>query len=532
MTSALSLRSCQRFAMAALAGWKRFASDSSAAVASTFALSMVALVAVIGVAWDWTRMTALDSELQNAADQAALAAATQLDGKSDAIDRATDAANDLITNGSLMSNDGDGFELAVDSLIFYNGYNQSTDTFGAVTSSDSAARAVRVFIEPREAVFSLTPVVGLFRSGGIGAQAAASLGSAICNTPPVMICNPLEGNADDDDFNPNNYVGYGLRLIADNDNGAPGNFGFLASGIGNGASELSGALGYDSVPGNCVPGNGVTTKPGLNDVVFNAINTRFDLSINGANTCPTGGSCSSAPISRKDLVKTDASAAQCGITGQGWQQAAIGTRYVPPSARMLDAAERAAVKVMGHPRDLCHAWSEDGDCETDDYGVIGTGEWDRNAFFEVNYGWSSAQWPLNTGLSANATRYQVYQWETARYEAGNLSSSEDIQSDGSKNAYATPVCRAEGNASRRTMTAAVVNCAKQGVAGRTENVQVEYWMEFFLVEPSFSRKVAGNSSDTLTDANDVYVEVIRAVDVGGDGSAGEVVRRDIPYLIR
>ena len=42
------------------------------AVASTVALSLFALIAIGGVAFDYARMASLDTELQNAADQAAL----------------------------------------------------------------------------------------------------------------------------------------------------------------------------------------------------------------------------------------------------------------------------------------------------------------------------------------------------------------------------------------------------------------------------------------------------------------------------
>uniref|UniRef100_UPI003AA95945 pilus assembly protein TadG-related protein n=1 Tax=Tritonibacter scottomollicae TaxID=483013 RepID=UPI003AA95945 len=65
--------------------WNQFRNDESAAVAPTIALSLFALIAVGGIGFDYARMAALDSELQNAADHAALAAATQLDQQSGAI---------------------------------------------------------------------------------------------------------------------------------------------------------------------------------------------------------------------------------------------------------------------------------------------------------------------------------------------------------------------------------------------------------------------------------------------------------------
>ncbi|MGI8931674.1 MAG: pilus assembly protein TadG-related protein, partial [Sphingomicrobium sp.] len=53
--------------------------DRRGAVAPTLALSLFALVGAGGIAFDYARLASLDTELQQAADQAALAAATQLD---------------------------------------------------------------------------------------------------------------------------------------------------------------------------------------------------------------------------------------------------------------------------------------------------------------------------------------------------------------------------------------------------------------------------------------------------------------------
>jgi uncharacterized membrane protein len=76
----------------------RLAKETSAAVAPTVALSLIGLVAAGGLAFDYARMAAMDTELQNAADQAALAAASQLDQKDGACGRAALAASALVSN--------------------------------------------------------------------------------------------------------------------------------------------------------------------------------------------------------------------------------------------------------------------------------------------------------------------------------------------------------------------------------------------------------------------------------------------------
>src|SRR5690242_5049598 len=96
------------------------------AVAPTVALSLVALIAAGGIAFDYAHMAALDTELQNAADQAALAAASQLDGGDQACERAVSAAQNMVANQTKMSNNGLAVTIAdpgvcnADSTITFN----------------------------------------------------------------------------------------------------------------------------------------------------------------------------------------------------------------------------------------------------------------------------------------------------------------------------------------------------------------------------------------------------------------------------
>ena len=187
------------------------------AVAPTVALSLFALIAAGGIAFDYSRLAGMDTELQQAADQAALAAASQLDGQLDARLRATAAANGLITNQTRMANDNVGISVGNLTLIFYTSYNKVADTYGAVATTDAEAKIVRVTVGGREARYALTPIVGAMSSGNITAEAVAGLGSAICKTPPVMMCNPAEPLNNTNtalDFDANSLRGAGVRLIA------------------------------------------------------------------------------------------------------------------------------------------------------------------------------------------------------------------------------------------------------------------------------------------------------------------------------
>ena len=62
------------------------------------------LIAAGGIAFDYARLAAMDTELQDAADQAALAAASQLDGQYNGA-RAQPQRTRLLTNKTLFAND-------------------------------------------------------------------------------------------------------------------------------------------------------------------------------------------------------------------------------------------------------------------------------------------------------------------------------------------------------------------------------------------------------------------------------------------
>jgi hypothetical protein len=86
------------------------------------------------------------------------------------------------------------------------------------------------------------------------------------------------------------------------------------------------------------------------------------------------------------------------------------------------------------------------------------------------------------------------------------------------------------NVDRRRISAAVLNCNAQNVQGGGGAVYpVLKWVEMFLVEPSVNR---GSGGSQRTDPNDIYVEIIGETTLGAGGSAGQVVRRDKPYLVR
>src|SRR4029079_19520978 len=96
-----------------------------------------------------------------------------------------------------------------------------------------------------------------------------------------------------------------------------------------------------------------------------------------------------------------------------------------------------------------------------------------------------------------------------------------------------PYCHTPGLApggnfpDRRRLSIAVVNCTANSVNGSSTNVPVQKWVDVFLVEPSYARSAEGG-----TQPGDIYVEVIAEAGSNGDGSFGQVVERNVPYLVR
>ena len=479
-----------------------FRRNNSGAVAPTVALSLFGLVAVGGIGFDYARLASLDTELQQAADQAALAAASQLDQQTGSTARAVAAAQSLLVNQTRFGNDGGGLTVStgqsytdaggntVARITFYsNKVDAEADTngFAAATSNDTLAKFVKVDVAGRQAIYALTPIVGAMRSSTINASAVAGVGSAICKVPPVMICNPDEASTNTNellDFNP--ARGTGLRLVTGNAT-VPGNFGWLEAGIGNGTPALAGELGYNVPLGPCQPTTGVTTKTGMDTSVLNAFNTRFDVFANGNTTCPNqgGGTCSPAADTRKDLVcdpkndlsgcKNDNWSTAAKVYDPYWDSDGDGTKELAalPTTGALDP------DIMGYPHDICHSSL----LSRQTCGIKGSATWDVNAYFRVNYkldeaGWRSLLGSPYSGTTTIPARYDVYQWELAHGNGTGTAGINFSQADGSNRAFSIPAtgrtAAAAGGSQpdRRVIAAAVLNCQALNVHGKTTNVPV------------------------------------------------------------
>ncbi len=523
---------------------KHFLKNQEGAVATTYALALIPIIALAGLAFDYTRLAGMDTELQNAADQAALAGATQLDRQAGAIERAINAIQGgLVENSTLFANDSADQTVDITDttqIVFYSTRADAEAGTNPILASETGRFAeagfVQVTVDTRAANYALTPIVGAV-SGSINAEAVAGLGSAICRVPPLMVCNPDEPGTPTGatPFDADAYEGQGL-LAKPGGGGkwTPGNYGYLDIGP-NGAVGVRQALGWDGPPGNCVSQSGVDTidvdtQTGNIASGPQAINTRFD--VYGTQGCVSGGTCSPAYNVRKDLVrKTSSTPATdtCDIKDDQWEEPA--NAYHPTDATTPYAGP---IDSMGHPRNVCHAIEDGqpGNCKNDPFG--GGTNWDRAAYFRTHFG-PTFPWASTTGLGANVTRYETY-----LYEIDNEATAMVDQTFGSGTGETTTRNRAVcgqtfgfGGGStaqdRRVMTIAVINCNLHDVRGNSKGVPVQTWMDAFLVQPSYDRGQAGK----WTGKDEIYVEIIGNTDINNSGTVGgPLIRRDQPYLVR
>lgn len=455
-----------------------FARDRSAAIAPMYAIALFGLITIAGVGWDYSRLMTMDSELQNAADQAALAAATQLTGVTGARANARNAAiGYLATAGSdwanetKLSNDGGGRTVGGLTFEFFESWPD--DSPGPVATTDADARYVRVTVAPRVARYALTAIGGVLTSGGIRARAVATLEGSTCNVPPLMVCAP-PGNTG---WPSSGDIGSAVDLRQKpqvNSDLVAGNFDLLQIEYDNVAQrDKNQTLGLNSDVLGCT-GREVVTRPGFRQPENRAINTRFGVYANGAPRCDSANSdfCP-GDITRNDLVRrlqvNDFENETCANTPGG---TLISYTEVPSGT----------TPPQGLPLDTCQA---DGSTRCTNFG---DGDWPADTYLDDIHGTTSASIPDLDG-NGRISRYEVYQWE--REDSSRNISVElgrEVATNGKGTLYCSaprpiegdPVSPSTTQKDRRIVTTAVVDC--EGKGGRFDVVTTRY-IDLFLLGP-------------------------------------------------
>lgn len=485
-------------------------------------LASVMLPAIIGLsllAIDMSRMNNLDNDLQKGTDALALAAAAELNGRSDAWTRAENALSNLVTNNTMFSTGG------FVALTTGNGATTVDPTYSAcrskgqvswcflaslpasdaspITSANYAASAaVTRFIQVKAApeTFSAIFPISISSSGksaessyNVTAISVAGFTSGVCNYTPVFICNPYEI------VNGTNEAGGAtleqavsdpsihrrlieLRTVGNNASYGPGNFGFLQppDGVGNGAQALAQTIAT-SKPQGCYSAQGVSTKTGQNNgPIQDAFNVRFGINA-------SGNAFNSAEYGPATNVRKGGST---GGNGNGNGNGG-GNGNQCPNYNQLTFNETGN---MGLPNDATTPYMG---------GRMGDGNWDFSTYWSTNF--QGAAYPAAWGTT-KPTRYQVYKYEMANNLVGHASNGGEVGTP--PNACLAPVTTVD----RRLLYGAILNCnalqaAGNNLSGNSSNLPVEAFASFFLTQPVSGANNGGS----------VFVEL---VDITGRGGAG------------
>jgi Flp pilus assembly protein TadG len=525
---------------------RRLGRSEQGAIAPLFAVSLFALIAAGGIAFDYARLAGMDTELQQAADLAALAAATQLDRSDEAITRARTAvegaaANRLAGNITRFANDGNGGGVVVNVARFCSEYDDSDEQPDpilacTVTTDGEAARFVVVTTAMRTANYALTPVVAAF-SGTLSATAVAGIESSICNVAPLFVCTPDAAFPTEDD------VGRGIRMKTGAQNSwFPGNYGLLDLGSGN-SGVIDALLGQGM--NGCQSLDESNTKPG-NSNITDAINVRFDLyagtgATNNPDICDAsdGTGCPDQNTG-KDYTQLMTYEIRQLRTLPAPTMPECGT---PATARNASPSVTYGQPVLstaaqGMPRDMCHY----GPCSEENFG---DGEWDVAGYMASNHpAYSIADVP-SAGLSP--TRYEVYQWEIVNRNAANpafqtlrpvgipANPTPQTRTQGQNTTYTftrqcmfrQPVQAPVAPGPRRVLPVVAASCESLNGASQLDEFNAIRVFNVFLTEPSANR-----SAPRETDDKEIYGEVMGPAAAIGGGSGFQYYARNKPFLIR
>lgn len=492
----------------------RFCHEEAGSILVLWIASLVAILGMTALVFDIGRVQIAHGDLQRFADDVALAAAAELDGRSDSITRATNAASKLISNPQAYGGDGTLSGATDYTLTFLDGLPaaDTTDPSGYTTTDPIDATLVQVVTTPvtldpmfLRATRTLAGVTGPAQAT-VFAESIAGFSMEACDITPLMFCKPTGWSATQA-----SSIGDGILLRSGGQGAAwgPGDFGFLdvsSSAIGSSCFGLNGAkligclIGAEDNVTGCYAQRGVTIEPGQKVGLENAVfNTRFDQFRGVMSQFKSNANYTVAPNIISGLVPQG--------NACGWNNVSASTNSI------------------GLPHDNCFAT---GGCTR-----FGTGSWDYANYVDSNYG--NRNGILEAGEDSHlvshipaafaGTRYGVYLAEIAYAQTAGLPSGA-ILSDRDETGIAQCSSNVSTNPARRVVIAAAIDCTKHPINGAATNVPVDEFVELFMTEP------VGTGAGSPP-SFDLWVEVIGSAGVAGLGAAGTGgVFRDVIQLYR
>ncbi|MEE8533775.1 MAG: pilus assembly protein TadG-related protein [Alphaproteobacteria bacterium] len=254
-----------------------FLGDRRGALAIYVAFITTALIGASTIVFDVGRLGIVRTQVQNAADAAAMAAAVQLDSQTGARARADAVARGAADQRSGFRTTSGSSNIQIDTVTF----SQST-TANVVATTDQNALSVTVTIEPRPVKLFLARVLAMLTGStnpgftNITADATATWSPIVCDPPPLMVCNTDEQGLQD--LTEAAAAGKQILIRMGGNNPAPGNFGLMCppSNPNCGANTVRDFLAAEQT--NECATTTMSTKPGVNfNMVNTGVNSRFDI---------------------------------------------------------------------------------------------------------------------------------------------------------------------------------------------------------------------------------------------------------------
>jgi Flp pilus assembly protein TadG len=459
--------------------------DTDGIILPYVTILLVVIVGVSVLALDGGRYLSLQTQLQNGADQLALAASAELNGAPDSITRADAALATTLASFPQSTLFGTGANqdvtCPIPSCRRYLSALPPTDNIypipaTLVTTDPLQARYIEVRVTP-VTMSTILPASFFGGSNSVTAPAIAVAGfkQNVCKFTPMYVCNPYEpiGNTDYDAATQalfNNDVADPNALqhrqmismrYSPGDFSQPGNYGFLVPPFGNGLGSAVVEAIANVNPATCYSQSGVDTQTGFGaQAIANAVNVRFDI-YKGA----MGGN------------KTDANYAPAHNVRKG---------YIGPACNST-LSSGSPPPAMGLPPDT-------GPSTSPAIPNIGNGNWDFDTYWSVEHPCDPVTGlcppkPLVGGVAASNTnlpsRYSVLQYEIAQGTApGGLN---DASAGGE---VGHPVCSSQiAPPDRRIMYNAIINCqvlSQPGGplnGGKNTDIPVASFGKFFILKP-------------------------------------------------
>ena len=531
------------------------AADEDGSILPFVGVSLAVLLGMIALSFDLGRQNLTRTELQSYADSVALAAAGELDGRADAITRATNAAANLISDtqtygsGARTLAGAGEYALTFLTALPAGDFIPPYDLSALTTTDPGDAAFVHVDVVDRTvqmpfgSAFAALTGRGTRMEGTADAEAIAGFTQFACDVTPLMFCIPRVDPSDTSSplMSADAAKGQTILMRTGRQSAAwgPGDFGFLdptayADSTGP-CSGLSGNAYYScliagvNTTTKCFSQNGVDTQPGQgngrNESIFNVRFDIYNATMNGKKNDPL---YAPAPNVTKGVLPN----------GGG---SCIGNREVANGSDLNGdgevRAEDGEASTMAMPPDSCFAT---GTCGSNPYGPrVGDGNWEASLYVATNH---NGTWP--TGTSASSTRYEMYMAEIADYAGAvgaataagtpttNLGMLPRYEADGVtlQGENGLPQCSGSAPAapSRRVMILAGIDCDSNPINGAEVGVPVHEFYEVFLIQP-----VRNDAASGTPPSFDMYAEVIGSAGGFGGGAAADAgIFHDVVQLYR